>query len=260
MNEKISVLMTVYNEEKYLVDSINSILTQKYENFEFIIVDDFSSDQSKNIIRKINDKRIKFYELKEKLGRTKALNFGLKKCQSDFIAIQDADDIAHIDRFRICMEKFNDDKTIGLTGTNFEFIDSNNLNEKSYNQLSDYKKVFSNLKFVNFIPHSSIIFNRRIFDKNLFYDESFIYAQDYHLILKYLKNSKIYLIDKKLVKIRRHDSNMSNDKFYKKIRIKENIRLLNYSLKYLKLDFFEKKKIILYKIKNYIKLILSNLA
>ena len=105
MNEMISVLMTVHNAEKYISNSVESILLQKYKNFELIIVDDLSTDNTVNILKKIKDERIKFYPLREKLGRTKALNFALSKSNSNIIAIQDADDISDPYRFEISLKK-----------------------------------------------------------------------------------------------------------------------------------------------------------
>ena len=86
--------MTVYNTERYLAKSINSILNQKFKNFELIIVDDFSTDESGKILKKFKNKRIKKFFLKKHIGRTPALNFGLKKCKGEFIAILDSDDIS----------------------------------------------------------------------------------------------------------------------------------------------------------------------
>ncbi len=254
MISRISILMTVFNAEKYLKKSIKSILEQEFKNFEFIIVDDFSTDNSQNIIKNLNDERIKFYSLKKRFGRTKALNFGLTKCSSSFVAIQDADDISHPDRLKICLEKLNYDKSIGLIGTNFSFIDSRDIEETIPNNLFKLRKKIENLKFINFIPHSSIIFDRNRLEKNIFYDTSFIYAQDYHLILRYLKDSKISLLDEKLVQIRKHEDNMTNNKQIKKIRINENLRLLEYSLNNFTMNSFERRKIFIYKIKNKLSL------
>lgn len=259
MISKISILMTVYNTEKYLTKSIKSILSQKFENFEFIIVDDCSTDNSQNIIKNLKDKRIKFYSLKKRFGRTKALNFGLNKCNTSFIAVQDADDVSHPDRLTVCLKKLNYDKSIGLIGTNFSFIDSNDIEETNLNNLHKLRKKIDNLKFINFIPHSSIIFDRNKLEKNILYDTSFVYAQDYHLILKYLKNSKISLLDEKLVQIRKHEDNMTNNKKIKKIRIEENIRLLDFCLKNFTLSYLERRKIYIYKVKNRLSLLCRNL-
>ena len=255
MKKHISVLMTVYNAERYLKDSIESILLQTYKEFELIIIDDFSSDKSKRIIEKFEDKRLKFFPLERKLGRTKSLNFGLDKCRFDLIAIQDADDISHVDRLIKCQKKFSEDNSIGLIGTNFSFIDSDN--QAKINIKNHFDKKLENLKFINTIPHTSIIFDRSKFYKKTIYDDSFVYAQDYHLILEYLKYSKILLMDEKLVKVRIHSNNMSNNNIYRKVRLQENIRLLDYSLKNFELSILEKKKILLIKLKNYLKLLIN---
>ena len=81
-----------------------------------------SEDKSKIIIESIEDKRIRFFKSTIKLGRTKALNYGLQKCSSKFIAIQDADDVSHINRLENCMKIFNENNNIGLISTSFNFI------------------------------------------------------------------------------------------------------------------------------------------
>ena len=95
---KASVLMTVFNAEKYLEHSINSLLKQSYKKFELIIIDDKSNDNSKRIIQNFKNKKIKKYFLPKHIGRTPALNFGLKKCSGKYIAILDADDLSTKDR------------------------------------------------------------------------------------------------------------------------------------------------------------------
>ena len=79
MREKISVLMTVYNAEKFIKESVQSILSQSYKNLELLIIDDCSTDKSLQLIKKFKDKRIRLFALKQHIGRTKSLNYGLKK-------------------------------------------------------------------------------------------------------------------------------------------------------------------------------------
>ena len=89
-NEKLSVLMTAYNAEKYLKPSINSILKQTHKNLELIIIDDGSTDGSINVVKNFEDKRIQLIKQKKNRGRTKSLNNGLKKVKSKYIAIPSA--------------------------------------------------------------------------------------------------------------------------------------------------------------------------
>ena len=96
----ISVIMSVYNESLFINDSISSILNQNFKNFEFLIIDDASDDNTRVIIRKIMevDKRIILYENKTRQGLTKNLNFLIQSSKFDVIARMDADDISHPDR------------------------------------------------------------------------------------------------------------------------------------------------------------------
>ena len=84
-NSKVSVVMTVYNTERYLQSSINSILNQSFKKWELIVVDDFSTDNSRKILRKIKNKKIKIFLLKKHIGRTNALNYALKKLKENIL-------------------------------------------------------------------------------------------------------------------------------------------------------------------------------
>ena len=92
-NPEISIVMAVYNESKYIKLAIETILSQSFKNFEFLIVDDGSSDSTKTIIQSYKDERIKLFCI-DHSGLPKALNYGIKKAKSEFIARMDGDDIA----------------------------------------------------------------------------------------------------------------------------------------------------------------------
>ena len=96
MNKKISILMSVYNSSKFLEKSVLSILNQTYQNFEFLIVDDGSEDDSFSILKKfeMEDNRIKVFQNVKNIGLTKSLNFLSHKAGGSFLGRQDADDIA----------------------------------------------------------------------------------------------------------------------------------------------------------------------
>ena len=94
MDYKLSILLPVYNGEIFLDQCIESMLNQTYDNFELLIIDDGSIDNSKNIINNYNDSRITFIENKKNIGLTRTLNKGLKLAQGDYIARIDQDDIS----------------------------------------------------------------------------------------------------------------------------------------------------------------------
>ena len=250
--------MTVYNCEIFIDHSINSILEQSYSDFEFIVINDCSEDKTLEKLKKFNDKRIKIFNLQERLGRTKALNYGLSKCENDIISIQDADDVSDRERLAKSILKLESNTDIGMVCTDYDLIDSNNkviIGKKKIDETT----LFSKLLYSNLIAHSSITFKRNSSKINDFtYDENYLYAQDYNLVLRYLKKSKITLIDEKLLKIRVHKENMSNSKKYEKIRLLENLKLLEFSKKNFKVNFFEKIKIEFCKLKNHYKLLWVN--
>jgi len=95
-----SVLMPVYNGDRFLKEAIDSILNQTFTNFEFIIVDDGSTDQSAEIIKSYTDPRIRYYKNKVNLGISKSLNVGIDLAEADFIARMDSDDICYPDRLQ----------------------------------------------------------------------------------------------------------------------------------------------------------------
>jgi len=92
-NISVTVLMTVYNSSQYILPAVNSILSQSYVNFEFLIIDDGSEDNIEEIVRSLNSEKIKYIKLKH-LGRSAALNYGLKEAKHDWVALMDSDDIA----------------------------------------------------------------------------------------------------------------------------------------------------------------------
>ena len=94
----VSILMTIYNHEKFLDESIRSILNQSFKNWELIAIENGSNDLSKKVLMSIIDRRIRKKFLNKNLGRTNCLNFGLKICRGEYIAILDSDDIAKKNR------------------------------------------------------------------------------------------------------------------------------------------------------------------
>lgn len=97
---KISVLMTIYNHENFLKHAIKSIINQSYKNWELIAIDNGSTDNSKKILKKFRHKNIKKKILKKNIGRTNCLNYGLRFCRGEYIAILDSDDVSEKSRFK----------------------------------------------------------------------------------------------------------------------------------------------------------------
>ena len=95
MTPEVTVLMSVFNGEKYLRESIDSILNQTFSDFEFLIINDGSTDSSRKIILSYDDSRIILVDNNENSGLSKSLNIGIHRGQGEYIARQDADDVSH---------------------------------------------------------------------------------------------------------------------------------------------------------------------
>src|SRR3990172_12530717 len=117
-NPVITVLMSAYNAEKYLREAIESILNQTFKDFEFIIINDCSTDKTKKIIEEYanKDARIKLINNATNLGLTKSLNIGLKEARGEYVARLDADDVALPERLEKQYEFMNKNRDITLTG------------------------------------------------------------------------------------------------------------------------------------------------
>ncbi len=175
----ISVIMATYNNEKTLDKCIKSILNQSFKNFEFIIINDGSTDNSKKIIEHYSnlDKRVK-YIFQSNKGLTKSLNIGINIAKGKYIARQDADDESLSDRFSIQLE--------WLQKYDYDLCSSRAILNKSRRRIPaftyflPYKLI---ILFKNPFIHGSFLIKRKILQKINGYDENFIYAQDYKLII-----------------------------------------------------------------------------
>ena len=94
-NDKISVIIPTYNRDKYIIESLNSVLKQTYHNLEIIIIDDCSTDNTEFLISQVKDNRIKYIKLKENKGSSFARNVGIEMATGNYITFQDSDDIYH---------------------------------------------------------------------------------------------------------------------------------------------------------------------
>src|SRR3989344_1456117 len=117
MKPKISVIMSVYNGMPYLEQAAESVLNQTYKNFEFIIVDDASTDDTLKYLKLLKDRRIKLIRNKKNLGLAASLNIALRQAKGDYIARMDADDISYPERLDIQLKFLTKNKSIDLCGS-----------------------------------------------------------------------------------------------------------------------------------------------
>ncbi|HMS66220.1 MAG TPA: glycosyltransferase family 2 protein [Ignavibacteria bacterium] len=209
---KVSVITTVYNCEKYIARSVESILNQTYRDFEFIIVNDGSIDNTSLIVRELSlaDNRIVFIDNKENKGRVPSLNKALEIAKGKYLAIQDADDYSMPERLEKQITFLENNNDYVLVGSNIIVMDEN---EKFISQpmrpINSPEAKF-NLLFRCTFANPSIVFRKEIVDKyGLKYEDNFIHAEDYRIISKISNYGKVYNLEEMLVKYRKHSFNNS---------------------------------------------------
>ena len=208
----ISVIMSVKNAGSYLGKSVESILNQTFTNFEFLIMDDGSSDNSLAKLEKYSeiDERIVLFSQGNK-GLTKSSNFLIQKSTSSIIARMDADDICQENRFEKQLSFLNKNKDYSLVGSNATCIDSKDKRKKITNLPLGNFYIKRRLNFYNTFIHSSVMFRKEKFIEVNGYDESFPVSQDYDLWLKMskLRNSKFKNLKENLISLRLHEDSIS---------------------------------------------------
>ncbi|MDL1964019.1 MAG: glycosyltransferase [Deltaproteobacteria bacterium] len=206
-NSEISVIMSVYNSEKYLDQSIQSILDQSSRDFEFIIVNDASTDRSLEIIKKYQkrDERIILLNNEKNIGLTKSLNEALNEAKGSYIARQDADDVSLPERLGKQYRLLEKTKNVFLCGTSGIDIDEKgNILRDNGRVIVGCEKVKKRLRKGNCIIHSSIMFRNHGFT----YRDKFRYSQDYDFYLNLLtKGLKLDNLEEKLIEYRTVPSN-----------------------------------------------------
>lgn len=210
-NEKISIIIPTYNREKLIKKSVESIINQTYKNIEIIIVDDASTDNTKEVIGKINDKRIKYYKLKKNKGACYARNYGIKKATGNYISFQDSDDIYKKDKLEKQINnlvKNNSDLDFCKISINYQNICIIVPNETQEEQIND-NKILDELCNGNFISTQAILVKKECIKKHLF-DNKMPRLQDYDLLLRMAPNINISYTNEVLVDLYTQDDSIGS--------------------------------------------------
>ena len=174
----VSVLMSVYNGEEYLKAAIDSIIEQSYSDFEFIIIDDGSTDSTHKIISNYDDKRIVCIHNEKNLGLTPSLNIGIKAANGKYIARQDADDISLADRLKKQVVFMEEHPEIGVLGTQMDVINEKGEKTNVYNLPCKHSEIVWQLLFGRSFAHPSVIIRKKTLDLIKGYNPDFIHSED----------------------------------------------------------------------------------
>lgn len=199
----ISVVMAVYNADKYLVVAIESILQQTLSDFEFIVIDDGSTDGSLSIINRYADidNRIKIVS-RENKGLPASLNEGIRLAKGKYIARMDADDISLLTRFEEQVLFLEKHQEVGVCGTWAEVFNDEKILGRIRHP-AEHEALKVKLLFSVCFVHPTVMIRKQLLDlHNVFYNEAYTNSQDYELWVRMSCYTKFYNIEKVLLRYR----------------------------------------------------------
>ena len=203
----VSIVMAAYNEEHYIKESIDSILNQTYTKFEFIIINDGSTDRTEEIIKSFNDQRIIYIKNESNLKLINSLNKGLALAKGELIARMDADDIAYPFRIKRQVEFMCNNPDIGISGSQLVLFGGDH---GLMNYPLIHKEIMLKLFISSCFGNNVVIFRKEILlENNLFYSEGYLHAEDYKSWTKWIFKTKAANLLEPLVKYRVHNNSIS---------------------------------------------------
>jgi glycosyltransferase involved in cell wall biosynthesis len=207
----VTVLMPVYNGEKFLINAIESILNQSYNNIEFLIINDGSLDDSKKIIHSFNDERIRFIDNERNIGLIQTLNLGFKLARGEFIARIDADDIAFSNRIETQINFLLRNSDYGLVGSSAILVDENNNEIGKLRFSTEHEKIKFLLGYHNLFIHPTLMIRKEIIEKHqLIFDFNYLHAEDYKFWTELINFTKVENFEEPLLYYRIHKNQISS--------------------------------------------------
>ena len=234
LNPILTVLMPVYNGEKYLNEAIDSILNQTFSDFEFLIINDGSTDNTEDIILSYSDPRIRYIKNEKNLKLIATLNKGLDLVQGIYIARMDADDISLPTRLEKQLNFLVNNQDYILVSSRISSFGSvSNFYSRSLTNDQIIQELLSN----NCIYHSTVMLNKLLL-KDEIYRSSFLHAEDYDLWTRICLLGKMIVLDEVLLKYRVHEDSISQSNYEQQYEMVKKIRsnILNNYLDFLTLE------------------------
>lgn len=233
---RLTVLMPAYNVGKYIAEAIDSILQQTFTDFELLVIDDCSTDNTAEIVETYTDKRIRYVKNEQNLGLAENLNKGISLANTEYIARMDGDDIS----VSTCLEKqiqyLDNHPDIGICGVGFQFFGTKTSKVM-------YPEYFENIKVLMLFGCAVILpmFRKKVFvENNLKYRTSAFPAEDYMIWAECLRVTKIHNLQEVLFFYRMHETQISTSRREAQIKKSQEVQL--YMLDYLSAEFSDQEK------------------
>jgi glycosyltransferase involved in cell wall biosynthesis len=236
----VSVVIPTFNRVKYVKEAIDSVLKQTYDDFEIIVVDDGSIDETSRVLEQYGDKIRVFYQKRK--GASAARNLGIAKSNSEFIAFLDSDDLFYKKKLEIQLNEIKSDEEIHICYTNEKWI----LNSEHKNQHAKHKKysgwIFEKSLPLCIVSASSAVIRREVFENCGIFDEKFIVCEDYELWLRLSLHYPFHFIDKPLIIKRGGHPDQLSHKYWGMDRFR--IRALEKTLETQNLSDYQKELVV----------------
>jgi glycosyltransferase involved in cell wall biosynthesis len=215
--------MPVYNGEKFLEEAIQSILHQTYKHWEFIIINDGSTDKTHNIIQKyLSEPRLKYIHKKNNEGIVKALNEGIDAAIGKYIARMDADDLSLPERLEKQFQFLEKNPDVVVCGSNYFTLKYNKKKILRVTQADAYLK--TQLFFSTPFCHPTVMINRNLAGEEFHYEESYRHAEDYELWKRLAFKGKFHILEDALYIYRDHPNQVSYEQQATQKHLKNDIR------------------------------------
>ena len=237
---KVSIVMPLYNHERYVEEAIDSVLGQSFKDIELIVINDGSSDNSENRVNRTKDDRIRYFS-QENQGASSTINRGIEFARGTYVSILNSDDVYDSNRIEECLNMLESDNSLSAVFSHLEFIDEkgdfikylrgseeNWLNHSVETSFKGENNILLDLLAGNFLVTTSNLFcKKEVFDE-IGYFLNLKYAHDYDFFLRLCYRFKVHLIERPLVKYRIHSMNT----------VKENEAAVNFEVGLILTNFF----------------------
>jgi hypothetical protein len=227
---RLSVLMTMHNAGRYVAEAVGSLLAQDLADFELIVVDDGSSDDSVKIVRDLGDKRIRLVA-PGRLGRTPALQLALGLAQADYVAVLDADDTCRPDRLALQCAFLDAHPQVALLGSYCRLVDASGALLEEFRPPTDHAGILACMPLYNPFAHSAVMYRRQAALAAGGYRARYAYAQDFALWLRLVARHQTANLPEFLVDLRQHGSQMTTSPAFLASRLRDGIHLISQARK-----------------------------
>lgn len=227
-NTKVTIFIPLFNGEDYIKETIESALKQDFSDFEVLVIDDGSTDNSLKILSGFTDNRIRIVTNNTNMGRPFTRNRGIELARGEYLAVLDSDDIAETNRLSRQVEFLDKNADIAAVGSFAWYIDDTGNTAFLCEVPTKWTEIAKEILYTNCFIHSSVMFRKQVLIDVGGYNLDFPQAQDYELFLRLCEHYKLANIAEPLIKYRIHSKQVSQTKLASQTRLANLARLNSY--------------------------------